>query len=158
MLTVSFCDRNTGTGNRSRSRSTRGSCTGTQIDVTAAHTAGALLTHGAVRSWWAVRCHLPAADAYAYPPKVNISSFTCFVRILRGRVQCNRDRLPWNRGERRILAFPRRFTAILAYAARNFQGKVSLSYLAASIFCWRSYILSSGNIDCSKLLNGCLPH
>lgn len=81
MLTVSFCDRNTGTGNRSRSRSTRGSCTGTQIDVTAAHTAGALLTHGAVRSWWAVRCHLPAADAYAYPPKVNISWFTCVLWI-----------------------------------------------------------------------------
>lgn len=83
MLTVSFCDRNTGTGNRSRSRSTRGSCTRTQIDVTAAHTAGALLTHGAVRSWWAVRCHLPAADAYAYPPKVNISWFTYFMHCVR---------------------------------------------------------------------------
>lgn len=72
MLTVFFCDRDTGTGNRSRPRSARRGRTGTQIDITAAHAAGALLAHGAVRSGRAVGCHFAAADTYAHPPKVSI--------------------------------------------------------------------------------------
>lgn len=71
MLTVFLCDRDTGTGNRSRPRSARRGRAGTQIDVTAAHAAGTLLTHGAVRSGRAVGCHFAAADTYAYPPKVS---------------------------------------------------------------------------------------
>jgi len=71
MLTVFLCDRDTGTGNRSRPRSARRGRTGTQIDVTAAHAAGTLLTHGAVRSGRAVGCHFAAADTYAYPPKIS---------------------------------------------------------------------------------------
>lgn len=85
MLTVFFCDRDTGTGNRSRPRSARRGRTGTQIDITAAHAAGALLAHGAVWSGRAVGCHFAAADTYAHPPKVSIcliSALTtgCFVR------------------------------------------------------------------------------
>jgi len=71
MLTVFLRDRDTGTGNRSRSRSARRGRAATQIDVTAAHAAGALLTHGAVRSGRAVGCHFAAADTYAHPPKVS---------------------------------------------------------------------------------------
>lgn len=73
MLTVFLCDRDTGTGNRSGPRSARRGRAGTQIDVTAAHAAGALLTHGAVRSGRAVGRHFAAADTYAHPPKVSIS-------------------------------------------------------------------------------------
>lgn len=75
MLTVFLCDRDTGTGNRSRPRS---ACrAGTQIDVTAAHAAGTLLTHGAVRSGRAVGCHFAAADTYAHPPKISTSVDLC---------------------------------------------------------------------------------
>lgn len=73
MLTVFLCDRDTGTGDRSGSRSARRGRAGTQIDVTAAHAAGALLTHGAVRSGRAVGRHFAAADTYAHPPKISIS-------------------------------------------------------------------------------------
>lgn len=69
MLTVFLCDRDTGTGNRSRPRSARRAVT--QIDVTAGHAAGALLAHGAMRSGRAVRCHFAAADTYAHPSKVS---------------------------------------------------------------------------------------
>ena len=62
MLTVSLCDRNASSGNRSGSRTSRCRCARTQIDVTASHTAAALLTHGAVRSRRAVWRHFTTAD------------------------------------------------------------------------------------------------